>query len=279
MRIDAHQHFWRYDRLRDTWITDQMALLRRDFLPEQLAGELQANAMDACIAVQAGQSEQETTFLLDLAAECGLIRGVVGWVNLCAPDVRQRLQSCSRHRKLRGFRHILQAEPDDGFMLRPDFQRGIACLAEFGFTYDILIYPKHLLVAIELVDRFPQQRFVLDHLAKPEVKTGQLAPWRSHLGEIAKRPNVYAKLSGLVTEADWKRWRKEDFIPYLDVAFEAFTADRLMFGSDWPVCLLAASYQQVKGLIEDYVRHLAPQDKENIFGENAALFFGLRAEE
>jgi L-fuconolactonase len=276
MSIDSHQHFWRYDPARYGWIDERMGVLQRDFLPEQLASELDANKIDASIAVQADQSEQETLFLLDLAKRSRRIAGVVGWVDLVSPRLDDRLKVFSKFEKLRGLRHVAQSEPDDRFLVRPDFTRGISRLQEFGFTYDILIYPKQLPAAIELVAKFPEQRFVLDHLAKPEIKTKNIAAWATLIGSIGRNPNVYCKLSGLVTEADWRRWSPANFDPYLDVVFEAFGVDRLMFGSDWPVCLLAASYKQVKDIIADFVERKAPKAKEKIFGANAVRFYDLK---
>ena len=276
MNIDSHQHFWRYDAVRDAWITDSMAVLKRDFLPEHLAPELDANGVDASIAVQTDQSESETMYLLGLAEKNPRIAGVVGWVDLRAPDVGQRLEHFSHFAKLRGFRHIAQSEPEDRFLAQEQFIRGVAHLRTFGFAYDILIYPKQLPAAIELAARLPGQRFVVDHLAKPEIKAAKIAPWSAQMKEIAQNKNVFCKLSGMVTEADWKRWKAEDFKPYLDVVFEAFSPDRLMFGSDWPVCLLAASYRQVKQLIADYVKGFSRSDQQNIFGGNAARFYGLQ---
>jgi L-fucono-1,5-lactonase len=277
MTIDSHQHFWKYDPARDGWINDEMFLLRRDFLPEDLERETDSNGVDGSIAVQADQSEDETLFHLRLAENNKRIAGVVGWVDLCSPWIRERLQFFSQFEKLCGFRHIAQSEPDERFLLRSEFLRGIAALHEFGFTYDILIYPKQLPAAIELASRFPEQPFVVDHLAKPEIKAGRREPWARHIRNIAQNANVYCKLSGLVTEADWHEWKSEDFRPYLDAVFEAFGPDRLMFGSDWPVCLLAASYRQVKQIIEDYVQAQEPAHKENIFGGNAIRFYGLKA--
>jgi L-fuconolactonase len=276
MKIDSHQHFWRYHPTRDAWITDAMSVLKRDFLPQELAEECAANGIAASIAVQANQSEAETLFLLDLAQDNSRIAGVVGWVDLTSARIDERLQFFSQDQKLRGFRHIAQAEPDDRFLMRPDFLRGVSRLREFGFTYDILIYPRQLPAAIELVSEFPEQRFALDHLAKPEIKTKDSAFWATHLRRIAECPNVFCKLSGLVTEADWRHWKPADFTPYLDVVFDAFGPDRLLFGSDWPVCLLAASYAQVKQIVEDSVRGFTIQQKENIFGGNAIQFYGLK---
>jgi L-fuconolactonase len=276
MKIDSHQHFLKYDPARDTWITEEMSILKRDFLPEDLAREYQANGIDAAIAVQADQSESETLFLLDLANRNSKIAGVVGWVDLCSSKAAERLAFFSQFEKLCGFRHIAQAEPDERFLVRDDFVRGIAGLREFEFTYDILIYPKQLPAALELVARLPEQRFVIDHLAKPEIKTRGAASWAMHMRNIAQNPNVYCKLSGLVTEADWHHWKSEDFKPYLDVVFDAFGPQRLMFGSDWPVCLLAGSYRQVKRVIEDYLNGHWEDEKEKIFGDNAVGFYGLK---
>ena len=275
MRIDSHQHFWHYNAQRDDWITDQMAILKRDFLPEELSKQMRANGIDRCIAVQADQSEAETLFLLQLAEKHPEIAGVVGWINLAADNASERIEYFSQFEKLLGFRHIVQAEPDDRFMLRQDFLRGVKALARHGFTYDILIYAPHLPVAIEFVRKFPEQKFVLNHLAKPYIKSKEIETWARNIRVLAANPNVCCKLSGLVTEADWKNWSEIDLKPYLDVALEAFGPDRLMFGSDWPVCLLAASYGRVKEVVEDYTRSLSENEKEKIFGLNAMRFYGV----
>jgi L-fucono-1,5-lactonase len=276
MNIDSHQHFWRHDPSRHGWITDEMSAIRRDFLPEDLLPELHLNHMDGCIAVQTDQSEDETIFLLELASRYKEIKGVVGWVNLCSPDLPERLEYFSQFEALCGFRHIAQSEPDDRFLVRKDFVEGIRRLQQFDFSYDILIYPCQLPAAIELVEKFPNQQFVLDHLAKPSIRSGEIQTWAQHLRTLASNPNVYCKASGLVTEADWKNWHSADFEPYLDVAFEAFGPDRIMFGSDWPVCLLAGTYKQVKELITNYVRDLSVGQQERIFGLNAISFYGLK---
>ncbi|HLV95592.1 MAG TPA: amidohydrolase family protein [Candidatus Acidoferrales bacterium] len=275
MNIDSHQHFWRYDPQRDAWITDEMSVLKRDFLPQDLIPELAANGVAASIAVQADQSERETLFLLECAAQHREIAAVVGWVDLCAPNLPERLGFFSQFKKLRGFRHIVQGEPDDRFLLREDFCRGVACLSEFGFTYDILIYPKQLPAACEFVERFPDQPFVIDHLAKPAIRAKEIDCWREQIRAVAAHPNVFCKLSGVITEADWSKWSLDACRPYLDVVFEAFGADRLMFGSDWPVCLLAGTYRQVKDLIGDYTESLSGADRERVFGLSAARFYGL----
>lgn len=278
MRIDAHQHFWKYNPARDTWITDAMAMLKNDFLPDQLVPELAANDIAGCIAVQTDQSEAETLFLLDLARQHTSIHGVVGWVDLCAGNVAERVQKLAEDPKLCGFRHILQAEADQ-FMLRPEFLRGIQCLGgdKTGLTYDILIYARQLPAAIELVAKFPNQPFVLDHIAKPPIREGGYHSWARDLRVLAENKNVYCKLSGLVTEADWRRWTADDFKSYLDLVLEVFGADRVMFGSDWPVCLLAARYEQVVHVIADYVQSFLVSEQEKIFGLNAAQFYGQRA--
>ena len=277
MKIDSHQHFWRYNPVRDAWITDEMAVLKQDFLPEQFARECAANGIDASVAVQADQSENETNFLLELANLNDRIAGVVGWVDLLSPRVVERLEHLSHFGKLRGFRHVAQAEIDDRFLAREDFVKGVARLRQFGFTYDILIYARQLPAAIELVTRLPEQQFVIDHLAKPQIKAKKTEPWAAQMREIAQNKNVFCKVSGMVTEADWHNWKPEDFKPYLHVVFEAFGAERLMFGSDWPVCLVAASYRQVKQLIEDYVKGYSQADKGKIFGGNAEKFYRLKA--
>jgi L-fuconolactonase len=276
MRLDAHQHFWRYDPGRDGWITNEMAVLQRDFLPEDLLPQLAAHHLDSSIAVQADQSETETRRLLELAEAYPVSKGVVGWVDLRAPDCAARLEYFSRFERLCGFRHIAQAEPDD-FLARADFLRGIGRLQEFGFTYDILIYPRQLAAALQLVERCPGQPFVIDHLAKPLIKERQLAPWAQLMREIAAHPHVYCKVSGLITEADWRAWQPVDFQPYLDVAFEAFGSNRLMFGSDWPVCLLAGSYRQVVELVEAYTKDFTPEEKDKICGVNAQRFYRVKA--
>ena len=276
MRIDSHQHFWKYNALRHSWITEEMSDLKRDFLPENLEEERKANGIEASIAVQADQSEDETLFLLQLAARNSSIAGVVGWMDLCSPQAAKRIKFFSKFDKLRGFRHFAQDEADDRFLVRDDFVRGIACLRPFGFTYDILIYPRQLPAALGLVARFPEQPFVIDHLAKPEIKARNRSGWAALMQKMAAHPNVYCKLSGMVTESDWRHWKKEDFRPSLDVVFGAFGPARLMFGSDWPVCLLAASYRQVLEIVEDYVRDCAADVKGKIFGGNAAQFYRLK---
>ncbi len=266
-RIDAHQHFWRYSPQTHAWIDDSMFSIKRDFLPSDLKPLLDAAGFDGCVAVQAEQSVAETEWLLRLADEHAFIRGVVGWVDLCASDVADQL-------RLRGTRYIVQDEPA-GFMLRPEFQRGIAALAEFGLTYDILIYERQLPEALELVRRFPEQRFVIDHIAKPAIRDGSIDAWRAGITAIAACPNVYCKLSGMVTEADWRRWRPSDFVPYIETVLEAFGPRRVMIGSDWPVCLLAGEYGGVMAIVTDAVGGLTADERDAILGGTAAEFYGV----
>jgi L-fuconolactonase len=275
MRIDAHQHFWIYDPDEYSWIDESMASLRRDFLPPDLLPELNRGRINACVAVQARQSLQETKWLLDLAERFPFIAGVIGWIDLLSSDVRSQLKAVATNPKLVGIRHIAQSEPDDRFLMRPNFFRGIAALEEFDLAYDILIYPKHLPVAAEFVRQFPRQHFVLDHMAKPPIKSGDIQAWSDGIQRLAEFPNVYCKLSGLVTEADWQHWKPEDIVPYLDVAFRAFGPDRLMAGSDWPVCLVAASYEQTLDLVENYLNQYGSVVRDAVLGGNAQRFWRL----
>ena len=275
MRIDAHQHFWNYDLDEYGWIDDSIAGLRRDFLPEDLKPELERCGFTGAVAVQARQSLEETQWLLELAASAPFIVGVVGWVDLRSPQVRSQLKSFAGNPKLVGIRHIVQSEPDDGFLLQPDFLRGISVLADFDLAYDILIYPRHLAVAAEFARRFPGQRFVLDHMAKPSIKSGEIHSWAQGIRELGAQENVFCKLSGLVTEADWQHWKAEQIRPYLDIAFEHFGPDRLMIGSDWPVCTVAASYGQVIEVVEDYLTQHTADVREALLGRNAARFWRL----
>ena len=274
MRIDAHQHFWKYSPAEYGWITDTMAELKRDFLPEDLKPLLGENGFEGSIAVQARQSVDETLWLLELAEQSEFIKGVVGWVDLRGSG-RQRWEPLLGRKKLVGVRHVLQDEPDDQFMLRPDFRRGIARLHEHGLAYDLLLHPRHLPIAVQLVKEFPRQRFVLDHIAKPGISDGLMEPWDQDIRELAKFENVWCKLSGMVTEARWKQWKPEDFRPYLDVVFEGFGTERLMIGSDWPVCTLSAGYSETIGLIEKYTRDLPLPQRNSVLGSNCARFYNL----
>jgi len=278
MRIDSHQHFWHYSPAEYPWIGAGMERLARDYLPTDLAPHLAAAGLSGSVAVQARQSLAETRWLLDLAAANPLVRGVVGWVDLRSEGVADELAEFSSDPKFVGVRHVVQDEPDPRFLLGDTLIRGLRHLAPLSLTYDLLLYPHQLPAAAELAALLPEQPFVLDHLAKPRVRDGTAAalePWRRDLEALARHANVSCKLSGLVTEAAWQGWRRADFAPYLDVALDAFGPDRLMFGSDWPVCLLAAEYADVASLITDFIRPLAPADQEAILGGTAARFYGI----
>jgi len=275
MLIDAHQHFWIYNQHEYDWIDEPMASLRRDFLPADLQPQLQQAGFHGSIAVQVRQTLEETRWLLELAENNPFILGVVGWVDLRSSAVRADLESFAGNSKLVGIRHVVQSEPDD-FLRDPNFLRGISTLEEFDLAYDILIYTKHLSQAAEFVERFPRQGFVLDHLAKPPIKSGAVDAWAHGIRKLASFPNVYAKLSGLVTEADWQSWKPQDMRPYLEVAFECFGPTQLMIGSDWPVCTVAASHAQVMNLVKDYLSGYAADEREAVLGGNAARFWRLQ---
>lgn len=274
-KIDAHQHFWVFDPARDSWITEDMAVLRRDFLPSDLEPLLKESGMDGCVAVQAVQAEAENEFLLQLAGEHDFIRGVVGWVDLQANDVQERLAYYRQFPRIKGFRHVLQGERDRALMLRPDFRRGLEALGRAGYTYDILIYPDQLPYAAELVMMYPDQKFVLDHLGKPHIKTGAITGWMKDIQVLSALPNVYCKISGMVTEADWKGWKRDDFRLVLDTMMAVFGSDRIMFGSDWPVCRLAASYAETLGIVQEYFSSFSKSEQDAFFGANAIEFYNL----
>ncbi len=275
LRIDAHQHFWIYNDREFAWLDESMAALRRNFLPADLQPELTANGFHGSVVVQTCQTLDETRWLLELSEKNSSVLGVVGWADLCSPEIALQLRDLAANPKLIGLRHIVQSEPDDRFLLRPEFCRGIAALEQFDLAYDILIYAKHLPVAIEFVKKFPRQRFVLDHMAKPQIKAKEIDLWVDGIRRLSAFPNVFCKMSGLVTEADWHRWTPGDITPYLDVAFDSFGPDRLMIGSDWPVCLVAASYAQATGLVKDYILKRAPDRASDVLGGNAQRFWRL----
>ena len=275
MVIDSHQHFWKYDPVTYSWIDDSMKVLQRDFLPSDLGPILQENGVGGCVAVQADQSERETEFLLELANENEFIKGVVGWVDLRAEGVSKRLAHYSQNEKLKGVRHIVQEEPDPEFMLRKDFQNGIRHLAEFGLTYDILVYPNQLAAAVLLSRAFPEQKFVLDHIAKPGISEGLDDQWVNNIKELALNPNVSCKVSGMVTETTNFQWQQEDFYPFIDVVLDAFGWRRIMYGSDWPVCLLSGNYKEVITIVKDYISKLPDNERAGIMGLNAINFYSL----
>ncbi|HVS96132.1 MAG TPA: amidohydrolase family protein [Puia sp.] len=276
LRIDAHQHFWQFDPVRDSWITWEMQAIRRDFLPDHLLPLLQEGGIDGTVAVQADQSEEENEFLLGLAGDYDFIKGVVGWVDLRHPEVDRRLEHYTAYPKLKGFRHVLQGEQDRALMLNPNFKRGIAALAAYGYTYDILIHPDQLGYTREFVASFPDQPFVIDHIAKPHIKDRYITEeWINAIRAVAAYPNVSCKISGLVTEADWRHWKPEHLTVYMDTVVEAFGTGRILYGSDWPVCLVAASYGQVLKVVKDYFSAFSTDEQAAFFGGNAMRFYKL----
>ena len=273
--IDSHQHFWNFDPVIHSWINDEMSVIQRDFLPADIQPLLQKNNFEGSVLVQVNQSEKENDFFLQLASENDFIKGVVGWIDLLADNAGKRLEYYSTVKKMKGFRHILQGEPDEQFMLREKFKKGISLLNKYNFTYDVLVFPNHLKYAKQLINEFPEQKFVIDHLAKPYIKDKQIGEWKNGIEAIAEHENVYCKISGMVTEADWKHWERKDFIPYIDAVVESFGTGRIMFGSDWPVCLVAASYAEVLGIVQDYFSSFSKGEQENFFRNNAIKFYNL----
>jgi len=275
MKIDTHQHFWRYNEREYGWMGPDMKPLKKHHLPAQLAPLLKQAGIDGTVAVQARQCPQENDFLLGLADENPFIKAVIGWVDLRSPQLELQLERICWHPKLRGVRHLLQDEPDDKFMLRQDFLTGIAKLRKYNLAYDLLLFPKHLNVACELVRKFPEQTFVLDHIAKPPIKEGKFKPWDTDIRKLASFRNVSCKISGMVTEADWQRWKPEDFKPYMDIVLEAFGTERLMIGSDWPLCTLAGDYQEVIRIVDNYFRDLSQDEQAEIWHENPRTLYGI----
>lgn len=281
--IDTHIHFWNYNKVKDAWITDDMKMLQRDFLPEHLRTELKENKVEGVIAVQADQSENETTFLFELAKKNPEIKGIVAWVDLENENLENKLLYYSQAPIIKGFRHIVQAEPE-GFLKKEKFINGVKALNNFGFTYDILIFGNQLNEAIDFTNKFSEQKFIIDHCAKPAIKNKSIndpiaIEWKKGMQEISQNENVHCKLSGLTTEADWLNWKEQDFNPYLDVVFESFGTGRLLFGSDWPVVLISGTYTKWKNLLENYMKDFSVEDKEKVFKENAIEFYNLNAED
>ena len=276
MKIDSHQHFWIYNPSEYSWISNDMQILQKNYLPDQLQTELFSIGFDGSIVVQSRQSLEETKWILNLAEQNNFIKGVVGWVDLCSSGVEEQLIQFSSYPKLAGVRHVIHDEQDDNFILRKDFLNGIAYLEKFGLTYDILIFPRHLPNTIQFVSQFPEQIFVLDHIAKPLIKKKKISLWKQGIEKLARFKNVYCKLSGMVTEANVKNWKREDLIPYLDIIFAAFGPDRLMIGSDWPVCMVAGLYKQVMEVVIDYIETYSDEDKNKILGENAINAYRLK---
>jgi L-fuconolactonase len=275
MKIDAHQHFWKFVPADFGWVSDMMSVLRADYLPADLKQEIESVGIDGAISVQTRQTLEETNWLLVLADEHDFIKGVVGWVPLAAADVRKHLDALAERPKLKGVRHVVQDEPDDQFILRDDFNAGIDALADYELAYDILIFERHLPQAVEFVDRHPQQVFVVDHLAKPRAKDHKVEPWRANIRRIAERENVFCKLSGLVTEADWEGWTEGQLSVYLGTVLDAFGPGRVMFGSDWPVCLLANTYPKWHQVVSTFCSKLSADEQARVFGRTAVEAYRL----
>jgi L-fuconolactonase len=275
LKIDSHQHFWKYDPIRDSWIDESMSVIQKDFFPEDLEPILKANGIDGCVVVQSDQSEVENHFQIANADKHDFVKGIVGWIGLSAANVEERLAYFSQFKKLKGFRHVLQGEPQRDFMLKPDFLNGISLLNKYNFTYDILVFPDQLKFVKQFVARFPEHRFVIDHIAKPYIKDGILKGWQEDMKAIAEHKNVFCKISGMVTEAKWDSWTKADFDPYMEVVVNAFGTDRVMFGSDWPVCLVAAKYSEVLDIVKDHFSGYSETEREKVFGGNAIEFYSL----
>jgi len=274
MTIDSHVHFWKYGPVKDAWITNDMKVIQRDFLPADALHVFAKNDVDGCVAVQADQSESETRFLLDLAAKNDFIKGVVGWTNLTEPNIDEVLETYSTEKKLKGFRHIAQGE-DDGFLIRKDILRGIAAIGAAGFTYDILVYHHQLHDAIRLCERLPGQPFILNHCAKPALRSNTIEKWKTDIRELAQNPDAYCKASGLLTEDHWHNCNEKQLVKCLDTIFENFGTNRILFGSDWPVVLLAGDYARWKTIIKNYTTQFTAKEQENIFGGNAMRIYNF----
>lgn len=277
MKLDSHQHFWHFNTRDYGWMGNNMSNIKRNFLPAELAHTLQSEGFDGSIAVQARQSLAETNWLLDLANENPIIKGVVGWVDLQSENAQHEIETFAAHPKAVGVRHVLHDEVDDDFMLRPAFVGGVKLLEQYNLAYDILIFAKHLPNTLKFVEQFSEnQIFVVDHIAKPSIKAQLLEPWTENMRLLAKHSNVYCKVSGMVTEADWENWQYEDFVPYLDVVFEAFGSDRILIGSDWPVCLVAGSYHEIMNIVKKYIQKFDIETQNKVLGLNAMKAYKLK---
>jgi L-fuconolactonase len=272
--IDSHQHFWKYDPSKHSWITDEMKVLQRDFLPHDLKPLLEKNHIDGCVVVQVDQTEDETLSLLALANQYPFIKGVVGWIDLANPNLESRLEYFSTLKKLKGFRHIVQGEKP-GFLAQTAFIKGVQKLHQYHFTYDLLIYHHQLEEALPFIKQVPETNIVIDHMAKPSIITKEKRDWEINMTTLSAFSNIYCKISGMVTEAKWAGWKYEDFVPYLDAVCKAFGTKRLMYGSDWPVCLLAASYDQQFSIVQTYLKTFSESEKKQILGGNAERFYNL----
>jgi L-fuconolactonase len=274
-RIDSHQHFWHYDPSRQSWMTNEMQVLKRNYLPEDLLPLLQQCGLGGCIAVQASQTREENDFLLGLAAAHPFIKGVVGWIDWQSQDIKEQLAYYQKVEKMKGFRHVIHDEPDKDFMLQPGFINYVTEVLQHGFVYDILIFDYHLPNTLQFLQQLPAKAMVIDHIAKPKISKTEIRQWKKDLKEIAAHTHIYCKISGMVTEAVWKQWKYEDFVPYMDTVMELFGPDRVLYGSDWPVCTLSASYADTYGIVGRYFEQMSAAEKEKFFGGNATAVYGL----
>ena len=275
MRIDTHQHFWKFDPIRDSWITEEMQVIRRDFSPLDIQFVLERNGFGGSVAVQADQSKEETAYLVQLANDYPFIKGVVGWIDLQAADIRQQSDGDQSDTVIKGFRHIVEGEADPDFLIRPAVLNGLKALADYGYTYDLLIRPRHYAATLDCVQQNPNLQFVLDHIAKPPIKSKAFDEWATFIDALAALPNVVCKVSGLATEADWEGWKLDDFKQYLEHIFARFGKERIMYGSDWPVCLLAASYEESIAIVEDKLGQFTAAEKNAFWAENAIRVYNL----
>jgi len=275
MRIDTHQHFWKFDPIRDSWITEEMQVIRRDFNPLDIQFVLERNGFGGSVAVQADQSKEETAYLVQLANDYPFIKGVVGWIDLQAADIRQQLDGYQSDTVIKGFRHIVEGEADPDFLIRPAVLDGLKALADYGYTYDLLIRPRHYAATLDCVQQNPNLQFVLDHIAKPPIKSKAFDEWATFIDALSAFPNVVCKVSGLATEADWEGWKLDDFKQYLEHIFARFGKERIMYGSDWPVCLLAASYEESIAIVEDKLGQFTAAEKNAFWAENAIRVYNL----
>jgi L-fuconolactonase len=272
--IDTHVHFWQFDPIRDSWIDDEMAILRQDYLPNDLIKELKVNEVQGCIAVQADQSITETEFLLDLAQQNTFIKGIVGWIDLKSPNLDEQLVMYAKQPIIKGWRHIVQVESTD-FLLQQDFIEGIKSLKQHNYTYDILVKHHQLPEVIEFLNKVEDQPFIIDHCAKPDLKNKEIEDWAKNIHIIAQQKHVFCKLSGLLTECDWANWDEKTIFNCLDVIFESFGPERVLFGSDWPVLLLVSNYTNWINLLKKYTKDFTAAQKQSIFNDNAIKFYNI----
>jgi len=273
--IDAHQHFWQVGRFDYPWMSSDLGVLYRDYLPEDLAPILAQNGVEKTVLVQASNSVAESRWLLELADANSFIAGVVGWVDLTSAEVDAQLDELIAHPKFKGVRHLVESEPDDAWLVRPAVLSGLQRLSSYGLSYDLLVHTRHLQYVPQVAESCPELRLVIDHLAKPPIARNEIKEWARALKPVARYPNIHCKLSGLVTEANWTAWQTSDLRPFVDCVLELFGAERIMFGSDYPVCLLAASYDRVLGSFQGLLKYLSDTDRDKIFSRNAAAFYRL----